>query len=193
MKTTKSTIIKEAIRLYNSRGFMNVSVDDICEACGITKGSFYHHFKSKDEVMFSYWRQHQEFDPAMLKALVTSNSARETLWLLLEYGITGALKDIGRNAMGDFWRADLRSGNTVLNPFAFMSGDSTAPEGITLMLHYIEKAQFAGEIRRTVPARELLFTYFSALMGLSVNWSTTAEDYDVAKYLRQVFDVVFSA
>lgn len=33
--------------LINERGFENVTVDDICKACGLSKGAFYHHFNSK--------------------------------------------------------------------------------------------------------------------------------------------------
>lgn len=47
----KSEIIKKAFELFMERGFENVSVNDIVEALGISKGGFYHHFKSKDELL----------------------------------------------------------------------------------------------------------------------------------------------
>src|SRR5439155_22655043 len=35
------------------RGFSDVNVDDICQSARIAKGSFYRHFRSKEELFFS--------------------------------------------------------------------------------------------------------------------------------------------
>src|SRR6188474_2457999 len=44
---TRTKILDSAIQLFSTRGFNAASVDDICEEAGISKGAFYHHFKSK--------------------------------------------------------------------------------------------------------------------------------------------------
>lgn len=49
-KTSKEAILKEAVKLFKIRGYHNTSMADIAEACGLIKGSIYHHFKSKDEI-----------------------------------------------------------------------------------------------------------------------------------------------
>jgi len=48
---TKLKIIKTATDLFTSKGFNDVTIRDICEAGSISIGSFYHHFKSKDEII----------------------------------------------------------------------------------------------------------------------------------------------
>lgn len=48
---TKSKILKTSIRLVNQFGYDNISVDRICEACEISKGAFYHHFRSKLDIL----------------------------------------------------------------------------------------------------------------------------------------------
>lgn len=40
-----------AIRLINERGYEQVTVEDICADCGLSKGAFYHHFKAKVELV----------------------------------------------------------------------------------------------------------------------------------------------
>ena len=45
---TKQRILETATNLFSSHGFGGTSVDDILTAVGITKGAFYHYFKSKD-------------------------------------------------------------------------------------------------------------------------------------------------
>jgi TetR/AcrR family transcriptional repressor of nem operon len=37
-------------RVALSKGFPAATVDEICELAGVTKGSFYHHFKGKDDL-----------------------------------------------------------------------------------------------------------------------------------------------
>ncbi len=48
--TTRVKIIDSARRLFNSRGFTEVSIDEIMAGAGLTRGGFYNHFKTKDEV-----------------------------------------------------------------------------------------------------------------------------------------------
>jgi len=47
---TRSRILNAAGNLFSSHGYCGASLDDIVVAAGITKGAFYHYFKSKEEV-----------------------------------------------------------------------------------------------------------------------------------------------
>ena len=49
-KTSREEILKESVKLFKIKGYYNTSMADIAKACGLLKGSLYHHFKSKDEV-----------------------------------------------------------------------------------------------------------------------------------------------
>ena len=48
---TKLRITKIASELFKLNGFDSVKIQDICEAAGISVGAFYHHFKSKMEII----------------------------------------------------------------------------------------------------------------------------------------------
>jgi AcrR family transcriptional regulator len=50
---TRAKIIESAIKLFSARGFNAARVDDICAEAGISKGAFYHHFKSKQELFLA--------------------------------------------------------------------------------------------------------------------------------------------
>lgn len=50
-KTTKEEIIAKSIEIFRKRGYYKTSMSDLAEACGLQKGSFYYHFKSKEELM----------------------------------------------------------------------------------------------------------------------------------------------
>lgn len=47
---TKDTLLNAAEELMISKGFVATSVDEICEAAGVTKGSFFHYFESKEDL-----------------------------------------------------------------------------------------------------------------------------------------------
>jgi TetR/AcrR family transcriptional regulator, transcriptional repressor for nem operon len=46
----KRKLLDAALHVIRARGYAGTSVDDICREAGVTKGSFFHHFKSKDEL-----------------------------------------------------------------------------------------------------------------------------------------------
>jgi len=46
----RQKLIEAAIRLILKRGYNATTVDDICAEAKITKGSFFHHFKNKEEI-----------------------------------------------------------------------------------------------------------------------------------------------
>jgi AcrR family transcriptional regulator len=47
----KEKIIETSIELFDQKGFKETSVQDIVEAIGVTKGTFYYYFKSKEELL----------------------------------------------------------------------------------------------------------------------------------------------
>src|SRR5215831_11359222 len=47
---TRARIVESARRLFNRHGFEQVSIDQIMAGAGLTRGGFYHHFGSKDEL-----------------------------------------------------------------------------------------------------------------------------------------------
>ncbi len=50
--TLRDNIIYTAMKLFSVKGYTSTSVTDLLEAVGTSKGGFYNHFKSKDELFF---------------------------------------------------------------------------------------------------------------------------------------------
>ncbi len=44
----RSRLLDAALLVIREKGFSGTSVDDLCAAAGVTKGAFFHHFKSKE-------------------------------------------------------------------------------------------------------------------------------------------------
>jgi AcrR family transcriptional regulator len=49
-RDTRERILESARRLFNSKGFAEVSIDEIMENAGLTHGGFYRHFRDKGEL-----------------------------------------------------------------------------------------------------------------------------------------------
>jgi TetR/AcrR family transcriptional repressor of nem operon len=48
--TSKERLLDAASTVIRSKGYAAMRVEDVCEATGLTKGSFFHHFVSKEEL-----------------------------------------------------------------------------------------------------------------------------------------------
>jgi TetR/AcrR family transcriptional regulator, cholesterol catabolism regulator len=52
-KPTKEKITEVALQLFEQNGYHAVTVDKIVKLSGTSKGTFYHYFKSKDELLYN--------------------------------------------------------------------------------------------------------------------------------------------
>jgi TetR/AcrR family transcriptional repressor of nem operon len=55
---SKTKILDAALKTIRAKGYTATRVEDICDAAGLTKGSFFHHFSSKEELAIAaagYW------------------------------------------------------------------------------------------------------------------------------------------
>jgi TetR/AcrR family transcriptional repressor of nem operon len=46
----RTRLLEAALHLIRLKGFAATSVDDLCQAAAVTKGSYFHHFESKEEL-----------------------------------------------------------------------------------------------------------------------------------------------
>lgn len=70
----KEKIVHESLKLFSLKGFLSTSMHDILEAAGTSKGGFYNHFSSKEDLFFKVldeariiWRERNLFGLDELK------------------------------------------------------------------------------------------------------------------------------
>lgn len=49
-KDARTKLLDAALTIIRTKGYTATSVDDLCKAAGVTKGAFFHHFRSKEEL-----------------------------------------------------------------------------------------------------------------------------------------------
>ena len=50
-KADENIILTEALKLFRKQSYFNTSMSQIADACGLQKGSLYHYFESKEDLM----------------------------------------------------------------------------------------------------------------------------------------------
>lgn len=56
----RTRILDAALEVFRHKGYTATTVDDLCRAAGVTKGSFFHHFESKEASALqtiSHWNE----------------------------------------------------------------------------------------------------------------------------------------
>lgn len=57
---SKTRLLNAALDVIRAKGYSATRIEDICEAAGLTKGSFFHHFKSKEDLALAaaeHWKR----------------------------------------------------------------------------------------------------------------------------------------
>jgi TetR/AcrR family transcriptional regulator, transcriptional repressor for nem operon len=81
---SKTKLLDASLQVIRAQGYAATTVDDICHQAGVTKGSFFHHFKGKDELALTavaYWKALAED----LFAAAPYHNAKDPLDRLLGY------------------------------------------------------------------------------------------------------------
>ncbi|NLK37760.1 MAG: TetR/AcrR family transcriptional regulator [Epulopiscium sp.] len=174
---TKKKLYEVAERLYQERNVSEVSIEDITNEVGITKGGFYVHFESKDALIALLIADHvakADMDyKAFVEALPADMPAASMLLALSEKIVDTLLNTIGWENMKKVYQILL--GGTV---------DTQALKGYgreLYMLFYsiLEKGIQRKEITSSLPLEVLSRHFVMAIRGISYEWCVRYPDFDL--------------
>jgi AcrR family transcriptional regulator len=84
---TRFTILNKAFELIYSKGYQTTSIDDIIATTQVTKGAFYYHFKTKDEMGIAIIEE--ILKPTMMNSFIgpieNSQNQIEDLYNMISY------------------------------------------------------------------------------------------------------------
>ena len=84
-EATVANILGAAQALFLNQNYADVTMDDIAEAAGVTKGALYHHFANKEALYLAMMHADLEEKKALFQAAVESQgTCRERLWRLTQ-------------------------------------------------------------------------------------------------------------
>jgi AcrR family transcriptional regulator len=92
---TRDRLIRTAHDLFHQKGFHTVGIDEIIAAVGVTKTTFYNHFRSKDDLVIEVLQWHDRWWRDTFRDLLrrhggdTPRGQLESLWDALEEILSG--------------------------------------------------------------------------------------------------------
>ena len=81
----KESILAGAADLFARRGYLGTSMNDVADACGLSKGALYHYYRDKDQLLISIAETHVTRLVALVKSVERDDTiaARERLQVLI--------------------------------------------------------------------------------------------------------------
>ena len=164
----RAEIIEALIPVISSRDFSELSVGELCEAAGISVGSFYHYFSKKSDILVGLLSLIDEHLEEHVYAELTRGSARENL-LLFAHEWAEYVCDHGLE------RSKLISATAASN--VDLQGSPRA--SFVKLEELITAGQLSGEITKSRTARELTEHYLLAVRGVTTDWSRCSGSYSL--------------
>ena len=167
----KDTIVHESLKLFSLNGFLSTSIQDILSAANTSKGGFYNHFSSKEDLFFqvldearNIWRDRN------LQGLDEINEPIDKIIRLLENYKDRYLLD-----------AENFPGGCIFIMFAIELGDSRphlsreVQKGFTglkaMLRRILENGQSSATEYNGLNSNTITEIIFNGMLGASVNYS----------------------
>ncbi len=136
-RETKARIFRAARRILQQKGYEELSIKNICEEAGVSNGSFYHHFKTKDDLLSYYIEEQPSIDPDYLDLPANAEEAKQAIiFVYLNY--VHYCQELGVAFMSNYYTPK----NQSLNPLI----RTERPYPIVTVHNYLQKAIDAGII-----------------------------------------------
>ena len=179
-------IIKEAaIRLIRKGGAQSITVRKVCQEAHLAVGTFYYHFKDKDDLLMSFVRE-ESFDSFSLQTPPDDPAGRTAeLYMVL----ISKYQTFGKDFMKNFYTA----WNTALA--AYMGEvDGTFSPGTVMARNEKEllAAQAAGFLKKNTDIHRLAMDICTIVKGCVFEWCLSDGQMDVEASLRRILAAFFS-
>jgi TetR/AcrR family transcriptional regulator, cholesterol catabolism regulator len=157
---SRQEILRTAARLFQQRGYDATSMNDVANALKLSKGGLYHHFQSKDEILFEIMSHAMEITQERVIAPVRGISdPEERLRTLIRLHIEVVLSPRDREI------TVMLHENHPLPPALRKRINARKKEYIHFVENLIAEVQRARQAKGAVTPRAAAF----ALLGM-VNW-----------------------
>ena len=182
------TIVHESLKLFSLNGFLSTSIQDILSAANTSKGGFYNHFSSKEDLFFQVldearkiWRERT------LRGLDDINEPIDKIIKLLENYKDRYLLD-----------AEIFPGGCIFIRFAVELGDSRPHlskevqkgfSGLKAMLkRLLDNGQSSVTTYKGKNTDTITEIIFNGMLGASVNYSVDRSYEALDKSIKSLID-----
>ena len=164
-KETKERIFQAAKEILQQNGYEALSIKHICDVAGVSNGSFYHHFKSKDDLLSE-----------LLDIPSDKEDAKEAIvGVYLNYASYCDVLGV------DFIAGYYHTKNEALNPDI----RTERPYPIVTVQKYLEKAVAANAIQLKLSIEEVVTDIRMLVIGNAFEWALRNGEVDMKENIRR--------
>lgn len=175
-KETKDKIFRAAKNILQRGGYETLSIKNICEEAGVSNGSFYHHFKTKDDLLSYYIEEQPSIAPELLELPQNRVEAKEAIvGVYLNY--VKYCRELGVEFIAGYYTPH----NQALNPTI----RTERPYPIVTVQKYLEKAIEAKAISMNLPVEDVVTDIRMLVIGNAFEWAMTNGSADFEGNIRR--------
>lgn len=160
-RETREKIFQAAKRILQKKGYEELSIKNICEEAGVSNGSFYHHFKTKDDLLSYYIEDQPQIDPGLLELPDSVAGVKKGI-IQVYMNYVRYCRELGVEFMAEYYDTK----NQALNA----SIRTERPYPIVTVQTYVEKAVEAGVVRLNVQIDEFTTDIRMIVIGNVFEW-----------------------
>jgi AcrR family transcriptional regulator len=180
---TRRKIFDTAIKLFAKKGYERVTVDDICRKAGVSKGSFYNHFKSKDQVIIEEFLKIDDYYQEVLEKVENRGDYTDKLIELSKLSLK-YINDQGLRTIKVAYYSQISPG-VKLSPVA-------DPKRVLYRMaeQLVREGQEKGEIRSDLSSTDIAYTFIRCIRGIIYEWCLQNGRFDLEEAgdnLRMIF------
>ena len=160
-RETKEKIFKAAKRILQKGGYEELSIKNICEEAGVSNGSFYHHFKTKDDLLSYYIEDQPQIEPNLLELPDSVQAVKDgIIQVYLNY--VKYCRELGVEFMSGYYDTKNQALNADIR--------TERPYPIVTVRAYVEKAVQAGVAVLNEPIEEFTTDIRMIVIGNVFEW-----------------------
>ena len=171
---TREQIIVAARQLFTEHGYHKTSVYDLFEQASITKGAFFHHWKTKEDLALAILEHVKEnFEIHFFSVAKAEGRARDKIERLLRnMGELCRDPKWGYGRIFALWCAEMGTDEEKIGPAVH----ALKMRWCTLWQELIQRAQQEHDLRADISAENLGFLVISAIFGVQLMSRGTSPD-----------------
>ncbi len=173
---TKEKIFRAAKRILKRKGYEALSIKNICEEAGVSNGSFYHHFRTKDDLLSYYIEEQPKIDPDKLDVPATAAEVKEAIiYVYLNY--VHYCQELGVDFMANYYTPK----NQSLNPLI----RAERPYPIVTVHNYLQKCIDSGVITLQHDLEDITTDIRMIVIGNVFEWCLKSGNADFEGNMRR--------
>lgn len=172
---TRQRIYDAAMEIFRRDGFEAARVDDVAKAAGVSHGTFYFHFATKDEVLIQCLRASEErvvaaiahvpSDAGLVPALEATCAMIASEW----EGEPAIFRDVGLVALRYLFKGEVAQITAVLGA---TTQPTAGPKSLTsaALVSRFQAAAERGEVTRLLPSQVLSDLFLMNVFAATLSW-----------------------